>query len=196
MKTLLFIAFILAGALLLTAALKAKRSRRLGLVPTPQYYGKKPLTAPEQEMYRRLKQAMPECVVLAQVSLSSLVGVKEGEDWRRWFNRISQKSVDFVLCLPHDFTVVAVIELDDLSHTRPDRVRADTTKDVALRIAGHPILRFKRHTMPTVEQIRLRIAGKPEATAQTGSTPDQTRFEATGAGGVQLGEASSRSGLT
>jgi very-short-patch-repair endonuclease len=110
-------------------------------------------------MYRRLRAAVPECVVLAQVALSSLVGIKERDDRRRWFNAISQKSVDFVLCLPNDFTVVAVIELDDMSHTRPDRQRADVTKDIALRVAGHPILRFKRHDMPTVEELRLAITG-------------------------------------
>ena len=130
-----------------------------GQESNPPYFGKKPLTGPEMELYARLRDAMPECVVLAQVALSSLVGVKERDDWRRWFNRISQKSVDFVLCLPQDFTVVAVIELDDLSHTRSDRQRADTAKDVALRIAGHPIIRFKRHAMPATEEIRAMIAG-------------------------------------
>lgn len=164
MKTLMLTLFLLAVLLLVAAAMKSKRRGGLALAPTPQYFGKKPLTGPEQEMFRRLTQAMPECIVLAQVALSSLIGIKDGNDRRIWFNRISQKSVDFVICLPHDFTVVAVIELDDMSHTRPHRVRADTTKDVALRIAGHPILRFKCHAMPTVEQIRLQIAGKPAAT--------------------------------
>lgn len=172
MKTLMFLAFILAGTLLVVAALKSKRRANPPLSPVrgPQYYGKKPLTGPEQEMYRRLTQAMPECVVLAQVALSSLVGVRDGQDWRHWFNRISQKSVDFVLCLPHDFTVVAVIELDDLSHALPHRVRADTIKDVALRIAGHPILRFKRHVMPSAEEIRLQIAGKTTPKPQAASS--------------------------
>lgn len=52
-----------------------------------------------------------------------------------------------------------MVELDDVSHTRSDRVRADTVKDVALRTAGHPLIRFKRHEMPSVEQIREAIAG-------------------------------------
>lgn len=168
MKTLMLPLFVLVVLLVVAAALKSKRRRGPALAPSPQYFGKKPLTGPEQEMFRRLQQAMPECIVLAQVALSSLIGVKESKDWRFWFNRISQKSVDFVVCLPRDFTVVAVIELDDMSHTRPHRVRADTTKDVALRIAGHPILRFKCHAMPTVEQIRLQIAGKPVATVPAG----------------------------
>jgi very-short-patch-repair endonuclease len=151
---------ILLVALALVLRLEAKRRRlKSGHEVNPPYFGKKPLTDPEIELYGRLREAMPECIVLAQVALSSLVGVKERGDWRMWFNRISQKSVDFVLCLPQDFTVVAVIELDDLSHARSDRQRADTAKDVALRIAGHPIIRFKRHAMPAANEIRAMIAG-------------------------------------
>lgn len=146
--------------------LAAKRRPRVVELGTPVYFGKKPLTESEQKLYARLREAMPECVVLAQVALSSLIETREEGRVKPWFNRISQKSVDFVLCLPHDFTVVAVIELDDMSHTRPDRKRADNTKDTALRIAGHPILRFKTHQIPSVEQIRAAIAGNTSAGAR------------------------------
>jgi hypothetical protein len=120
------------------------------------FYGKKPLSEPEQTLYFRIREAMPDCIVLAQVALPALVGVRSGNNFRAAFNRIASKYLDFVVCLP-DFTVVAVIELDDMSHARPDRVRADTTKNTALRLAGHPILRFKVHKMPTVEELRLAI---------------------------------------
>lgn len=154
---------------LMGAALAALLAAKRGLRPVPNnappYFGKKPLTEPERELYARLREAMPECVVLAQVALSSLVETKEEGRVRPWFNRISQKSVDFVLCLPQDFTVVAVIELDDRTHQRTDRQKADATKDEALRIAGHPILRFKVREMPSVEQIRTAIAGDASVAA-------------------------------
>ena len=158
---------VLVAVALLALVLARRRPLRAVEGVAPPYYGKKPLTDPEREMFARLQAAMPECVVLAQVALSSLVGIKDRPDWRMWFNRISQKSVDFVLCLPNDFTVVAVIELDDLSHARPDRVRADTAKGVALRVSGHPILRLKASPMPSVIEIRKLIAGdRGEATQQ------------------------------
>lgn len=122
------------------------------------FYGKKPLTEPEQTLYFRIREAVPECIVLAQVALPALVGIKSGNNYRAAFNQIAAKYVDFVVCLP-DFTIIAAIELDDKSHTRPDRVRADTTKNTALRLAGHPILRFKVHSMPTVEELRTAIRG-------------------------------------
>jgi hypothetical protein len=149
--------------MLLGAALAALLGAKRGLRPVrnnvPPYFGKKPLAESERELYARLREAMPECVVLAQVALSSLVETKEKGRIKPWFNRIAQKSVDFVLCLPQDFTVVAVIELDDRTHQRADRRKADATKDEALKIAGHPILRFKVREMPSVEQIRAAIAG-------------------------------------
>jgi very-short-patch-repair endonuclease len=149
----------LVAVAVVAVALARRRPLRLVEGGAPPYFGKKPLTDAEREMFVRLQAAMPECVVLAQVALSSLVGIKERPDRRMWFNRISQKSVDFVLCLPNDFTVVTVIELDDLSHARPDRVRADTAKDVALRVAGHPIVRLKARPTPSVAEIRTRGSG-------------------------------------
>ena len=156
--TLQLIFLVVVIGALLAFALSRRRPLRAVAGVAPPYFGKKPLTDVEQVMFKRLQAAMPECVVLAQVALSSLVGIKERQDWRFWFNRISQKSVDFVLCLPKDFTVVAVVELDDLSHARPDRVRADTAKDVALRVAGHPILRLKAKPMPSIAELRTLIA--------------------------------------
>ncbi|MBU1235403.1 MAG: DUF2726 domain-containing protein [Gammaproteobacteria bacterium] len=161
MKSLPILVVLFAVLVLVVRFVLPKLKGDSGREANPPYFAKKPLTDPEREMFARLQEAMPECVVLAQVALSSLVGVKERDDWRRWFNRISQKSVDFVLCLPQDFTVVAVIELDDISHTRSDRQRADTAKDVALRVAGHPIIRFKVQAMPAVEELRAALAGRP-----------------------------------
>jgi Protein of unknown function (DUF2726) len=66
----------------------------------------------------------------------------------------------FLVSLPVDFPVVAVVELDDLSHNQPDRQRVDTVKDAALKVAGHPIIRFKRYPMPCAEEIRFLIAGE------------------------------------
>lgn len=152
-------AFVAFGFCVLIAIGILKRLQGARREPSGDFpfYGKKPLTEPEQILYFRIKEAMPECIVLAQVALPALVGVRSCNDYRSAFNRIASKYVDFVVCLP-DFTIVAVIELDDKSHTRPDRVRADTVKNTALRLAGHPILRFKTHNMPTVEELRIAIS--------------------------------------
>lgn len=54
------------------------------------FYAKKPLTPPEQVLYHRLVGALPECIVLAQVQLSRVLGVKLGFNFHEWNNCISR----------------------------------------------------------------------------------------------------------
>ncbi len=91
-------------------------------------------------------QTLPELVVLAQVPLSRFLRVRKGRTWREWFNRISQKSVDFLIC-ERDFRIVAAIELDDGSHDgrRAHRVRQDEEPRVGRRPrAAGPLARRRR----------------------------------------------------
>jgi len=70
------------------------------------------LRQPEQVLYRRLVQTLPQNLVLAQVQLSRFLEVRRGVPRQGWFNRISQLSADFLILKP-DTSVVAAIELDD-----------------------------------------------------------------------------------
>jgi hypothetical protein len=150
----------LAVLLVLVAAVVIVLQKRHALSPRPDepwpFYRKKPLSEPEQVLYHRLVQALPECIVLAQVQLSRVLGVKKGANFGRWNNRISQKSVDFVVCLK-DSTVVAVVELDDSTHNRPARKIADATKDKALESADIPIVRWTVKSLPDEAEIRARF---------------------------------------
>jgi len=125
--------------------------RHLHSAPHGGYRAKKPLSEPEQVLFWRLREAMPECVVLSQVSFSRFiepiaasVGVRQG-----LFNKVSRKTVDFIICLP-DFTLVAAVELDDRSH-QPAR---DNERDGILKSAGVPILRMNVREIPSVEQLK------------------------------------------
>src|ERR1700689_5456398 len=78
------------------------------------------LSQPEQILYRRLVQTLPENLVLAQVQLSRFLEVDRGVPRQSWLNRISQLSADFLILNP-DTSVVAAGELDDASHLRRSR---------------------------------------------------------------------------
>lgn len=117
------------------------------------YYAKRPLSQPEQVLYFRLVQALPERIILAQVQLSRMLGVKKGNKYQAWLNRINRMSVDFVIC-NKDYSVVAVIELDDKSHQRDDRRAADAKKDRALTSAGITIVRWQAKSIPNVTMIQ------------------------------------------
>lgn len=64
----------------------------------------------------------------------------KSRDYYRYFGRISQKHVDFVLCEPKSMQLVAAIELDDRSHGRADRENRDTVVDKIFSAAGLPLL--------------------------------------------------------
>jgi hypothetical protein len=145
---------VLVVVAVLVLAVKAKPGANLGNEPWP-FYAKKPLSVPEQVLYFRLVKAFPEHIVLAQVGLSRILGVKKGSNFQSWNNRINRMSADFVLCAK-DSSIVAVVELDDVSHRREARKEADAEKNKALANAGIRVLRWEAKSLP--DEIALRAA--------------------------------------
>lgn len=125
------------------------------------YYAKRPLSAAEQILYFRLTKALPDHIVLAQVQLSRMLGVKKGNNYQAWLNRINRMSADFVVCAK-DSSVLAVIELDDATHNNPKRQEADNKKDRALGDAGIKIHRWQAKTIPDEAMIRATLLPQPE----------------------------------
>lgn len=120
-------------------------------------YRRKQVISPvEQVLFHRLVKSLPDRIILTQVQLIRIIGVSDQSDsgaWWGWHNRISQMSVDFVVC-SKGAEVLAVIELDDSSHGREDRQVADKTKDKALRSAGVRVIRWQSWALPDEETIR------------------------------------------
>lgn len=134
---------------------KASGARRFKYNPNQEwpFEKKKLMTTPEHVLYFRLIESLPELYIFSQVQLSQLVTVKKGHDFKQWFNRISRMSADFVVT-DKAMEIVAVIELDDRTHNKPDRIEADKKKDKALTSAGIKVIRWKVSSMPTVAQIK------------------------------------------
>ena len=147
---------VLAAAIATFILRRVRKSSKGGDGPWP-FYLKKPLSDPEQVLYHRLVAAMPDCIILAQVQLSRVLGVKKGFPFHEWNNRINRMSLDFLVCLK-DSTVVAAIELDDSSHDRSSRVEADAKKDQALASAGVAVIRWSVNAMPDEAAIRAALA--------------------------------------
>lgn len=117
------------------------------------FYPKKAMSTPEQVLYFRLVSALPEHVILAQVGLSRLLGVKRGYNFAAENNRINRMSADFVVCAK-DASVIAVIELDDSSHESEQNRLNDEKKDRALASAGIRVVRWHVNSMPDEVCIR------------------------------------------
>jgi very-short-patch-repair endonuclease len=153
---LLLVFFIVVVVVL--AILKAKAQGGAGNEEWP-FYAKKPLSQPEQILYFRLVQALPAHIILAQVQLSRLLGVKKGNNFQAWSNRINRMSADFVVC-NKDSSIVTVIELDDATHQTKDRQAADAKKDKALGSAGVQVVRWQAKTLPDISTIQSTVTPK------------------------------------
>jgi len=151
MTELIFLIIISIAVFLILAAIKGK-SKSSGDEAWP-FYAKKPLSQPEQILYFRLIQALPDHIVLAQVQLSRFLGVKKGNNYQAWLNRINRMSADFVIC-SKDASIVSVIELDDASHRKENRQQADTKKNKALSSAGIKLVRWEAKTLPDIAKIQ------------------------------------------
>lgn len=151
MSLLLIVFLLLIFAVVLAVGLKKKAIP--GTTGELPFYAKKLLTKPEQVLYHRLVASLPECIVLAQVQLSRVLGVTKGHNFNRWNNSINRMSLDYVVCLK-DFTIVAAVELDDKSHLKASRIDADSKKEKALSAAGITLLRWNVGDLPDEAAIR------------------------------------------
>lgn len=159
MEKLIWIVVLVVLAVVALQILKGKREgstdRRGRNGPAP-YFKKTPLSEPEQVVFHRLREALPDLIVLAQVAMPAMVGIRKNGNWQSQFNEISRKHVDFVVCM-QDFSIKAVIELDDSTHQRGERIKSDAIKDAAFQSIGVPVIRFDVREMPSVETIRAAI---------------------------------------
>jgi uncharacterized protein DUF2726 len=142
----------------MAVALKPRRGK-LGSLDKPWPLKRKPtlLSAPEQILYQRLVEALPEHRVLTQVQLLQTVRFKRGSRNAGILNRISKLSIDFLVVTP-ETAIVAAIELNDATHNNEQRREADARKAHALKSAGIPLLVWSVREMPDVQAIREAIA--------------------------------------
>lgn len=110
-----------------------------------QYYSKPVITRFESQMFERLKQALPDHHILAQVAFSSLIT----SDYMPSRNKFNRKVTDFVV-LNHHLDVVCIVELDDPSHTGKEE--NDAQRDAMLNEAGYRVLRY--HNIPEIKLLQ------------------------------------------
>jgi Protein of unknown function (DUF2726) len=151
----LFAVIVIGAICLVVLLLFLKQRGLLSTAPGEQWplYAKHPLTQVEQVLYHRLVRALPDHIVLAQVQVSRVLGVKKGHNFHEWNNRINRLSYDFVICT-RDATVLAAIELDDRSHEAAARVATDDKKNKATAAAGVRLVRWQAKALPDEAAIR------------------------------------------
>jgi hypothetical protein len=81
-------------------------------------------------------------VILSKVRLADIFFVAQPNENLRFFNFISSKHIDFLVCDSELMKPVFGIELDDSSHNRSDRRERDEFVDQVFNVAGLPIIHF------------------------------------------------------
>ena len=105
------------------------------------------VTPAEADFFRVLRAVVGDrCHILAQVSLGRLLffpGSNATNPGRaRWWNKVCQRSIDFLLCDPATLKPLLAIELDEPSHEAPARQARDAEVNALLRAAGLAVLRI------------------------------------------------------
>ena len=156
----------LLGFLLILGAVISKRSKKTSSGKEPDkkpIYEKKTymMTRNELYFYRALKKAVgDEYQIMCQVSLYQIIKTRpmSPSDNQKAFNKISRKTLDFVLCDPSNMKTIAAIELDDSSHKRNDRIYRDQFLNQAMKDADVPLIRFPAKSSYTADQVAQKIS--------------------------------------
>lgn len=108
------------------------------------------LTKNEWSFYKKIKPICDEnnLHIISKVRLADLVEVKKELDYKekqKYFNKIKNKHIDFVLCNPSNLAVIALVELDDKSHDNKDRAERDEFINKLCESVGYTIIRVHQN---------------------------------------------------
>lgn len=124
-----------------------------------KYYAKSyVMTSRENECFKTLNEIFSsKWFVVPQVHLSALLDYRvKGQNWNAAFRHINGKSVDFVLIGKESYKVICVIELDDSTHSKPNRIERDVEIERMFKEAGIPLARiskFESMTKPEIAKV-------------------------------------------
>jgi hypothetical protein len=136
------------------------------------------MTDNEAEFFGRIVVALPDHYIFPQVAMSALLDTASSDKRTAHGDRlrIAQQRVDYVVCTKR-CEVVAVVELDDRTHSRAN----DQLRDARLEQGHIRTVRFQARSKPGVEAIRAMVLGSAsgamggfaQAKADSGKAPPQ-----------------------
>lgn len=118
-----------------------------------RYEAKPLLTKNELQFYLVLRNALPEFCVFPQVAMNAFLKPPSGLSTKRYAQTrgtFAQKHIDFLVCEPQTLEIMAIIELDDRSHSE----EKDIARDRITGSAGYRTIRFHSQNKPGESKIR------------------------------------------
>ncbi len=114
------------------------------------YRKKELLTKHELAFYKKLRPIANKYgfVVISKIRLADLVEVDtdKTKEFAKYFAKIKAKHIDFGLVRPENMEVAYLIELDDKSHNRADRIERDEFVNALCRKTGYTLIRTYNDT--------------------------------------------------
>ena len=143
-NTLLYILITAAIAAALVLLIKLWLKLRKPDI-TKMYRSKPILTDREYGFYVKLRELADEygLQIFTKVRLADLIEPKDRSDLSLWwecFNKIKAKHIDFALA-DRDTNIILLIEPDDSTHARADRIERDEFVDAVLDNTGYTLMR-------------------------------------------------------
>lgn len=143
------------------------RRVRQRLKAWPQNWPLRPrplFSAHERALYRDLRTALPQHLVLAKVSLVRFCQVAEHGDARRWYERLQPLTVSLLVCTPTG-TVITAIDLD-VPGALPSP-RTARLKRAVLDVCRIRHLRCQPDQWPPPSQLAAWVLGQGDGHATT-----------------------------
>lgn len=151
---IIFALVVLSVFIGIVFAMQSKGKKETGRAGT--YRRRKLMTDNESEFFGRLVVALPDHYIFPQVAMSALLEAASNDKKKALSDRlrIAQQRVDYLVCTK-SCEVVAVVELDDKTHSRTK----DELRDSRLEQAGIRTIRFQARSKPKVDAIRTMVLG-------------------------------------
>lgn len=112
------------------------------------------LTKREYQFYLLLQRetARRGLLICPKVGLKDLMEVTSRRNYMKYFHKIAQKHVDFVVC-DRELRVLFAVELDDGSHDNGNARKRDQFKNQAFRAAKIPLKRIRDYDEASVREL-------------------------------------------
>jgi len=119
------------------------------------------MTQPERQAYQTLVRALPDHIVLAQVSLARFIKVPKRRSYGEWLSRVGKLNADLLVC-DKASEVLAVVEVRSSRDSVRSLQRHERMARV-LKAAGIRVVVWMEGAIPGPDAARLQVLPEPAA---------------------------------
>lgn len=124
-------------------------------IETPRRKSYRLLNESEQELYHRLREAMPNMTIFSQVGVAQLALLRGRKEAQR-LSGMAGRGVDFIVC-GADFSIIAAIEISWPTADESGQMAEEEKRD-ALQSLGIPLIVFRPNNLPDADTLSRAIA--------------------------------------